>query len=185
MNISPHWGSTELVPRSLWTGGAQARPVLKSFREVVVTHRRQRAPFAGIPTPHHQFVGSYMLDDLCNRLPVIQFRIFNLTTNLSRSPSFPDHRRLRRRQMPAGRTGRHIQTGDILFLMTGAAPLAILAVPIDAPLHVLRMDVAVVALSGKVTVSMTIQTARMFEHGNDRSEEFAGACVVSLAGRQC
>ena len=126
-----------------------------------------------------------MLDDLREGLPIILFRILNLTTNLSRRFSFPDHRRLCRRQMPAGRARRHVQTGDVLLLMTGAAFLTVLATTVDAALHVLRMDVTVVALSGKVTVSMTIQTARMFEHWNDRGEEVAGARVVFLNGRQC
>ncbi len=121
-----------------------------------------------------------MLDDLSNGVAVILFGIFYLAADVTWTFSFPDHRHPGRRQMPSGRARRHVQSGDILFLMTGAALLAELALAGDAAFHVLRVNVIVVALSGIVSCGMAIQTTRMFEHGNDRSEEFAGLGIVSF-----
>ncbi|MDX6384816.1 MAG: hypothetical protein QOK48_2389 [Blastocatellia bacterium] len=69
--------------------------------------------------------------------------------------------------MPTWRAWRHVQPRDILLLMTGAAFLTVLAMAGDAALHVLRMNMIVVTLPRVVSGRMTIQTARMLEHGND------------------
>jgi hypothetical protein len=69
--------------------------------------------------------------------------------------------------MPIGRAGRHVQTRDILFLMTGAALLTVLTKSVNAAPNVLCMNVIVVALSGEISGRMAVQAAWMFEHRND------------------
>src|SRR6266536_5207573 len=126
-----------------------------------------------------------MLYDLCNRLPIVLFRILYLTTNLSGRFAFPDHWDVGGRQLPVGRAGRHVWTGDVLFLLAGAAPLTIFAETVESTPYVLRMHVAVIALTREVAVSMTIETSRMLEHGNDGDEEFARTRIVGLEGAAC
>ena len=123
-------------PTLLRAGGTVTRPVLKLSREFIVAQRRGSAPLTGIPTPQHKFVGSNVLDDLRNCLTVILFGILDLATDLSRRASFPNHRHGRGRQMPVGSAGRHVQSGNVLFLMTGSAFLAVLAFAIDPAAHV-------------------------------------------------
>ncbi len=126
-----------------------------------------------------------MLDDLRDGLPVVLFRIFYLKTNLTRRFAFPDHWDVGGRQLPVGRAGRHVRTGDVLFLMAGAAPLTIFAETVESTPYVLRMHVAVIALTREVAVSMAIETSWMLEHGNDGDEEFARTRIVGLEGAAC
>ena len=145
-----------------------------------MSHRRECAPFAGIPTPQHEFVYGNVVDDLRDGLAVVSFGILDLLTNLSRSFSFPDHRRSAGRQLPVGCARRHVPTGNILLLMAGATLLAIQTFAIQSPSYVLRVDMAIITLSRIVTGCMAVETARMFEHGNDGNEQFAGLCVVPI-----
>ena len=173
--------------RNLWmglfllrAGGAKARPVLEPSGEFFVTHRWRRAPLAGIPPPHDKFVSRNVLDDLGNGFAVVLFGIFNLAANLSRSLPFPNHRRSGGRQMPIGRARWHVQPGDVLFLVTSGAFLTVQTLAIRTSLHVLSVNVIVIALSRVVAGGMAIQTTRMFEDGNNRSEKLAGFRVVFL-----
>ncbi|HKV32919.1 MAG TPA: hypothetical protein VJP89_01220 [Pyrinomonadaceae bacterium] len=67
--------------------------------------------------------------------------------------------------------------------MTRAAFLSELAVAIWTTPDVLRVRMAVVALARKVASRVTVQAARMFQHGNDRKKRGAGASVVALGQR--
>ncbi|MDX6530776.1 MAG: hypothetical protein QOH41_3066 [Blastocatellia bacterium] len=82
--------------------------------------------------------------------------------------------------MPIRGARRHVQARDVLFLMTSAALLAVLAESRNASSHVLGVNVIVIALSWIVARRVAIQTTRMFEHWDDRSEELASFRVVSL-----
>src|ERR1700730_5197293 len=114
-----------------------------------------------------------MLDDLRDRFAVVLFGILNLPANLSGGFSFPDHWHVSRRQMPVGRAGRHVQSRDVLFLVASSALLPIKTLSIRSPPHVLGVNVSVITLSGIITRCMAIETARMFEHRNDRDEKLA------------
>jgi hypothetical protein len=70
--------------------------------------------------------------------------------------------------MPVRRTWRHVQSGNVLFLMTGATFLAVLAVPVKPAFNILGVRVVVVALAWEVTRRMAVETTRMFEYGNCR-----------------
>ena len=171
----------ESVADLLRAGGAKAGPVLEPAREFVMAHRRRRATFTGIPTPHHELVGGNVLDDLRDGLAVVLFWIFYLPADLSGRAAFPDHRHVgRRRQMPVWRAGRHVQSGDIMLLMTGGALLSKLAFPIRSATDILNVYVSIVTLARKVTSRMTIETTRMLENRNDGDKEFTCPRVVVL-----
>src|SRR5438876_68565 len=121
-----------------------------------MVHRWWSTPFARVPTPHYEFVRGNVVDDLGNGFSVVLFRIFYLTTDLSGSLAFPDHRHIGGRQMPVGRARRHVETRDILFLMTSLALLAVLAFSVGSPAHVLSMNVAIVALTWEIAIRMTV-----------------------------
>lgn len=121
-----------------------------------------------------------MLDDLRDSLAVVLFWILHLTADLSGRATFPNHRHVGRRQMPIWRTGRHVQSGNIVLLMTGSTLLSKLAFSIWSTLDVLNVYVSIVTLAWKVTRRMAIETTRVFENRNDGDEEFACACVVFL-----
>src|ERR1700687_317222 len=108
-----------------------------------------------------------MLDDLRNRLAVVLFWILDLPADLSGRAAFPDHRHAGWGQMPVWCAGRHVQTGDVILLMTGAALLSKLAFTIRSPPDILNVYVCIITLTRKVTSRMAIETTRMFENGND------------------
>src|SRR6185436_13486634 len=164
----------------LRTGSAEAGPILKPARKLIMGHRWQRASFAWIPAPHYQFIGGHMLDDLRYGLAVILFWILDLPADLSGRAAFPNHRHVRRRQMPIRRSRRHIQSIDIVILMTRGALLAKLPFTVRSAPNVLNVYASIIALPREVTRRVTIETSRMFEHRNDRDEEITGARVVAL-----
>src|SRR5437764_11887971 len=136
-----------------------------------MSQRRQGTPLARVPTPHYELVGGNVVDDLGNGFSVVLFWIFYLTTDLSGSLTFPDHRHIGRRQMPVGCARRHVQTGDILLLMTGLALLTILAFSVGSAAHVLSMNVAIVALTREIAIRMAVEATWMFQDGNDGHEK--------------
>lgn len=103
-----------------------------------------------------------MLNNLRDAFAVILFWVFDLLTDLSWRFAFPNHRHVRWGQMPVWRTRRHVQAGDILSLMTGAAFLRRYTLTRWTASDILRMRVIIVTLTRKVAVCMTIETAWMF-----------------------
>jgi hypothetical protein len=121
-----------------------------------------------------------VLDNLRDALSVILCGIFDLTTDLSGCTALPNHRHRGGRQAPVWSSGRHVQPGNVLFLMTCAALLAILPVSVNSPFYVLDVNMPVVTLARVVARRMTIETTRMLEDGNHCEEGFASASVVAL-----
>ena len=145
-----------------------------------MTERRDSSTFTGIPPPHHQFVGSDVLDNLRDALSVVLFGIFDLITNLPGSAALPNHRHRGGRQMPVWCSRRHVQPRNVLFLMACAALLTIFSIPVNSPLYVLDVNVSIVTLTREVASRMTIEATRMLEDGNHCEESLASASVVAL-----
>src|ERR1700758_2633632 len=82
----------------------------------------------------------------------------------------PNHRGRRGWQAPIGRARRHMQTFQIVVLMTCAALYSERAISIRASAHLHRVRVTIVSLPRKVAGRMAIHAARMMEDGNDRFE---------------
>ena len=108
-----------------------------------------------------------MLDDLRDRFAVVLFWILDLPADLSGRAAFPDHRHAGWGQMPVWRAGRHVQSGDVILLMTGGALLSKPASTIRSPPDILNVYAAIVTLARKGTSRMAIETTRMLENGND------------------
>src|SRR5258708_30054136 len=87
--------------------------------------------------------------------------------------------------MPVRRSRRHVQSGNVLFLMTGAALLAVLTMPIKPASDVLSVDVIVIALTREVARRVAVETSWMFEHGNYREECSARFCVIFFGDGPC
>lgn len=121
-----------------------------------------------------------MLDDLRHRFAIVLFWILNLPADLSGGAAFPNHRHVRRWQVPIRRSRRHVQTLDILVLMTSTALLSKLAFAIRSTPDVLNVYACVVTLPWEVAGRVAIETTRMFEHWNDRDEELACTRVITL-----
>jgi hypothetical protein len=82
--------------------------------------------------------------------------------------------------MPVWRSGRHIQSRDIVLLMTGDALLSKLALTIRSPPDILNVYASIITLTRKVTSRVAIETTRMLENGNDGDEELARPGVIAL-----
>src|SRR6266576_405785 len=121
-----------------------------------------------------------MLDDLRDGLAVVLFWIFDLPADLSGRPAFPDHRHARWGQMPVWRSGGHVQSGDVVLLMTSVALLSKLAFPIRSATYILNVYVSIITLARKVASRMTIKTTRMLENRNDGDEEFTRPGLITL-----
>src|SRR2546423_4017119 len=107
-----------------------------------------------------------MLDDLRDGLAVVLFWILDLPADLSGRAAFPDHRHARWRQMPVWCAGRHVQSGDVILLMTGGALLSKLSFTVRSPPDILNVYASIITLTWKVTSRMAIATTRMLENRN-------------------
>src|SRR6201987_4990506 len=93
---------------------------------------------------------------------------------------FPNHRGRRRWQAPIGRARRHMQTFQIVILMTCAALYSERAISIRAAAHLHRVPVTIVSLPRKVARRMAIHAARVMEDGDDRFESGGSGSVVAF-----
>jgi hypothetical protein len=80
--------------------------------------------------------------------------------------------------MPTGRSRRHVQAGKIMILMARAAFDGIHAVSGWSAENLHRMAMAVVTLTRKVSIGVTIHATRMMKHWDNGLESSRGAIVV-------
>ncbi len=80
--------------------------------------------------------------------------------------------------MPTGRSRRQVQAHEIVVLMARTALDGIHALPGWSAENLHRMAVAVVTLTRKVSMGVTIHTARMTKHRDNGFESSRGAIVV-------
>src|SRR6267143_856497 len=112
-----------------------------------------------------------MLDELLDVPFLVLLGIFDRLANLRVSQTLPDHRSARRRQTPVRCAGRQVCANKIVVLMTGTAFLRSHAVTLRSASDVHCVGMPVVTLTGKVSVRVTVHTARMPQHGNKGCEE--------------
>jgi hypothetical protein len=119
-----------------------------------------------------------MLHNLFDRAMAVPVRIFEQFTELTIRQTLPDHRRRGRWQLPTGCSRRHVPAHEIVILMAGAACDGIHALPAWSAENLHGMAMAVVTLTGKVSMGVTIHTARMTKHGDQGFESSRSAIVV-------
>jgi hypothetical protein len=119
-----------------------------------------------------------MLHNLFGCAMAVPVRIFEQFTELTIRQTLPDHRRRGRGQMPTGRSRRQVQAHEIVVLMARTALDGIHALPGWSAENLHRMAVAVVTLTRKVSMGVTIHTARMTKHRDNGFESSRGAIVV-------
>src|ERR1700757_999330 len=93
---------------------------------------------------------------------------------------FPNHRGRRRWQAPIGRARRHMQTFQIVVLMTCAALYSARAISIRAAAHLHRVPMTIVSLPRKVARRMAIHAARVMEDGDDRFKSGGSSGIVAF-----
>jgi len=120
-----------------------------------------------------------MLHNLLRRTMTVPLGIFEQFTKLMVRQPFPDHRHRRRWQMPIGSSRRHVQAREIVALMTGAAFDGVYALPVWSTTDLHCVSMAIISLSRKISLGMTIDTARMAEHRHNRFESSSGAGIIA------
>jgi hypothetical protein len=102
------------------------------------------------PPPKHKW-RVHMLHNLRGRTMAVPLRIFEQFTELMVGQALPDHRHRGRRQMPTGSSRRHVQAGEIVILMTGAASDSTCTLPVwsTTDLHCVLMTI--ISLSRKIS----------------------------------
>jgi hypothetical protein len=116
-----------------------------------------------------------MGDNLGNRAMPVPAWIFEQLAELMVGQTFPDHRHGRRGKPPTACSGRHVKTGQVVILMTGAAGNAIDAMTVWPATDIHSVGMAIVTLPGIVTAGMAIHAARMPECRDDRFEGPSGS----------
>jgi hypothetical protein len=119
----------------------------------------------------------HMFHDLLRRTPTVSSGIFEQFTQLMVCQALPDHRHPGRWEMPIGCSRRHLQSCEIVILMTGTAFDGIHAVSVRSAMNLHGVAMAVVTLPRKVTQGMAIHTARMAKHRDNRFESRSRAGI--------
>ena len=81
--------------------------------------------------------------------------------------------------MPIGSSRRHVQAHEIVALMTGAAFDGVYALPVWSTADLHGVSMAIISLSRKISLGMTIDTARMAEHRHNRFESSSAAGIIA------
>ena len=118
-----------------------------------------------------------MFHDLPRRAATIFSRIFEKFTKLMVCQALPDHRHPGRWEMPIGCSRRHVQSCEIVILMTGTAFDGIHAVSVRSAMNLHGVAMAVITLARKISGGVAIHTARMAKHGDNRLKSGSGAGV--------
>ncbi len=85
--------------------------------------------------------------------------IFDLFAKFSWRTSGKHHLMRGRGKRPLRITRRHVRTRKIRCLMARIAPHTVHSVPVLAPLYVLKMQVAIISLKGRIARGMTVLAA--------------------------
>src|SRR6266853_6977156 len=101
-----------------------------------------------------------MLKQLLQRAATRLLRVFQLAAKLGGGVPDNDHFVFRSRKQPLGISRRHVFAGKIGSLVTSVAAHSVNTQAILATLHILQMDMAIVALQRRVTGGMAVLAAR-------------------------
>src|SRR5262249_31166539 len=100
----------------------------------------------------------------------ILFWVFDLFADFSVAAALPDHGRCRWRKFPARRPRGHVQSGQVLLLVTRGTFFRRHTAPVHSASHIHRMRMTIVALARKLSGRVAIQTARMAQHRREGAE---------------
>src|SRR5260370_21734100 len=121
-----------------------------------------------------------MLKQLLQRAATCLLRIFQLAAELGGGAPDDDHFVLRSGKRPLGISWRHVFAGKIGSLVTGVAAHSVNTQAILAALHILQMDVAIVALQRRVTGGMAGLGARRGEYFFNLQKCFARGAGIRV-----
>src|SRR6266478_488533 len=164
----------------LRAGGSAVNPDFHLRDGVCAGERRESAPRAGVPAPADQLVGRNVFEQLRERAAAGLLGIFELAAQLGRRAPEEHHFVLRRGERPLWISRRQIGPGQIRGLVAGVAAHAVDAVAIFAALHILQMDMAVVALQGRVPGGVAVLATRRSKNSVELQKCFAGGVRVRL-----
>src|SRR5258706_10965467 len=123
-----------------------------------------------------------MLKQLLEGAATRLLRIFQLAAELAGGAPDDNHFVLRSGKRPLGISRRHVFAGNIGTLVTGGAAHSVNAQAILAALHILQMDMAIVALQRRVTGGMAVLAARRGKYFVDVQKSFARGAGIRLGG---
>ena len=103
----------------------------------------------------------------------VLFRISNLATEIGSGTSDKNHLVFGSGERPFGISGRHVFAGEICGLVASVATHGADAVAVFAALHILQMNVVVVALQRGVSGGVAILAARRSKNLVDLQKRFA------------
>jgi hypothetical protein len=81
--------------------------------------------------------------------------------------------------MPIGSSRRHVQARQIVALMTGAAFDGVYALPVWSTTDLHGVSMTIISLARKISLGMTIDTARIAEHRHNRFESCSCAGIIA------
>ena len=84
--------------------------------------------------------------------------------------------------MPIGNSRRHMQSHQIVVLMTRAAPHGVNTLPLWSAMDLHRVSMAVVPLTRKVSRGVAIHAARMVQDRDNCFESSSGAGIIRRHG---
>src|SRR6267142_3505980 len=158
---------------------SRRRPRLHFGGEILLRHRHRIAAFTGGPSPQHQFVFGHVLDNLSDCPVAVLLRVFEQFTEFSAGFSLPDHGHGGGRQPPARRSGRRVQAGNIMVLMTGRTLFRRDAHASHAAPDIHGVLMPIIALARKIPRRVTIHAARMLQYRQQCCER---RCVPFCGG---
>jgi hypothetical protein len=151
---------------SVGTTSSLCGPILHAGLKFTQLHGYRGTAVARIPSPEHQR-RRHVLDDLLDAAMSVLLRILEQLAELAVSQPFPDHGRLGRGKAPIRRSRRHMRSGQVMVLVTGAALNRIYSLPTGAAPDLHRMPMAVVSLTRKISRGVTVHAPRMTQYRND------------------
>jgi hypothetical protein len=166
-NVRTHLAQLDDPRAFLWlsgTCGALRDPQLCLRPELLNRHWHRSPPFPGIPGPPYEW-RLHVLGNLRRRTIAVLFGVQNQRAELPICQSFPNHRLLRRRQMPTRGSRRHVRACKIVVLMAGTAFHRITTGAVRAAANAHGMRMTVVALPRKVSTRVAIHAARVPQNG--------------------
>ena len=124
-----------------------------------------------------------MFDNLIHRATAIAGGVFKQLAQLPIAEALPDHRHLRRRQVPVRCSRRRMWPGKVVVLMATAAFTAGNTIPIGTATDIHRVPMTVVSLPREVAFRVAIHASGITKNLDHGFERCTGDGIV--AGRGC
>jgi hypothetical protein len=142
----------------------------------MLRHRHRSAALPRIPTPEHEW-RAHMLHNLLNRTVSVLLWVLEQFAKMAIVEALPNHWCGWGRQMPTGRSRRHMPAHEVVVLVTGAAFDRIDTVSVGPTANLHGMAMAIVSLARIVSVGVAIHAARVTEYGRKGFESGSGSVL--------